>query len=105
MRVTVHLVSARDALAWRPIIQRVAEGGWRGSQWSKQIGGAHPEQVVAAARELLDGQAIGRTEIGKRLAERWPDADPFALGGTVLYLLATVQPPPGASGARAEPRP
>jgi Winged helix DNA-binding domain len=94
MRVTIHLVSARDALAWRPIIQRVAEGGWRGSQWSKQIGSADPEQVVAAARELVDGQAIGRTEIGKRLAERWPDADPFALGGTVLYLLATVQPPP-----------
>jgi hypothetical protein len=94
MRVTIHLVSARDALAWRPIIQRVAEGGWRGSQWSKQIGSAPAEQVVAAARELLDGQAIGRTEIGKRLAERWPDADPFALGGTVLYLLPTVQPTP-----------
>lgn len=94
MRVTIHLVSARDALAWRPIIQRVAEGGWRGSQWSKQIADADPADVVAAAYELLDGQAIGRTEIGKQLAGRWPDADPFALGGTVLYLVATVQPTP-----------
>ena len=69
MRVTIHLVSARDALAWRPIIQRVAEGGWRGSQWSKQIADADPADVVAAAYELLDGQAIGRTEIGKQLAQ------------------------------------
>ncbi len=94
MRITVHLVSARDALAWRPILQRVAEGGWRGSQWSKQIGTATGPEVQAAARELLDGRALGRTEIGRVLAERWPDADPFALGGTVLYLLPTVQPPP-----------
>jgi hypothetical protein len=94
MRVTVHLVSARDALAWRPILQRVAEGGWRGSQWSKQIGAATGPEVVAAAQELLDGRALGRTDIGRALAERWPDADPFALGGTVLYLLPTVQPPP-----------
>jgi hypothetical protein len=94
MRVTIHLVSARDALAWRPVIQRVADGGWRGSQWSKQIGGADPVEVVAAARDLLRDQAIGRTELGRLLGERWPDADPFALGGTVLYLLPTVQPPP-----------
>jgi hypothetical protein len=94
MRVTIHLVTARDALAWRPIIQRVAEGGWRGSQWSKQIGSATPGEVVAAARDLLDGRSLGRTEIGKILGERWPDADPFALGGTVLYLLPTVQPTP-----------
>jgi hypothetical protein len=94
MRVTVHLVSARDALAWRPVLQRVVEGGWRGSQWSKQIGSATGPEVLRAARELLDGQALGRTAIGNVLAERWPDADPFALGGTVLYLLPTVQPPP-----------
>jgi hypothetical protein len=94
MRVTIHLVSARDALAWRPVIQRVADGGWRGSQWSKQIGSATGPEVVAAARELLDGRAMGRTEIGRVLGERWPDADPFSLGGTVLYLLPTVQPTP-----------
>lgn len=94
MRVTVHLVSARDALAWRPILQRVAEGGWRGSRWSRQIGSADPAAVLAAARELIDERAVGRTELGQALAERFPDADPFALGGTVLYLQATVQPPP-----------
>src|SRR5580765_3041023 len=54
MRVTIHLVTARDALAWRPPLQRVAEGGWRGSQWSKQIGTADPHQVLSAARELID---------------------------------------------------
>jgi hypothetical protein len=94
MRVTIHLVSARDAQAWRPVIQRGADGGWRGRQWAKQIGAADPVEVVAAARDLLDGAAIGRTEIGRILSQRWPDADPFALGGTVLYLLPTVQPPP-----------
>jgi hypothetical protein len=94
MRVTIHLVSAPDALAWRPVLQRVADGGWRGSQWSKQIGAANPTEVLAAAREILDERAVGRTELGTLLAERFPDADPYALGGTVMYLQATVQPPP-----------
>lgn len=94
MRVTVHLVTARDALAWRPILQRVADGGWRGSQWSKQIGTAQPSDVLAAARELIDVEAVGRTELGNVLAERFPDADAYALGGTVMYLQPTVQATP-----------
>jgi hypothetical protein len=94
MRVTVHLVTARDALAWRPILQRVADGGWRGSQWSKQIGTAQPSAVLAAARELIDVEAVGRTELGNLLAQRFPDADPYALGGTVMYLQPTVQATP-----------
>jgi hypothetical protein len=94
MRVTVHLVTARDALAWRPILQRVADGGWRGSQWSKQIGTAKPAAVLAAARELIDVEPVGRTELGNVLGQRFPDADPYALGGTVMYLQPTVQATP-----------
>jgi hypothetical protein len=94
MRMTIHLVTARDALLWRPVIQRVCEGGYRGSQWSKQIADVDPRDVVTAARQLIDGTALGRTDIGKLLGERWPQADPYALGGTVMYLQATVQPPP-----------
>ena len=105
MRVTIHLVSARDALAWRPIIQRVAEGGWRGSQWSKQIGDADPAEVVAAARELLDGQAIGRTEIGKQLAPsagRTPTRSPSAAPCSTWWRRCSRRP--AASGARAASR-
>jgi Winged helix DNA-binding domain len=94
MRVTVHLVTARDALAWRPILQQVADGGWRGSQWSKQIGTADPAAVLAAAREWIDVDAVGRTELGNLLGQRFPDADPYALGGTVMYLQPTVQATP-----------
>ncbi len=94
MRMTIHLVSAPDALAWRPVLQRVADGGWRGSQWSKQIGAADPAEVLSAARDILDERAVGRTELGTLLAERFPEADPYALGGSVMYLQATVQPAP-----------
>jgi Winged helix DNA-binding domain len=94
MRVTIHLVSARDALAWRALLTRVAEGGWRGSQWSKQIGDADPAEVLAAARQLIDVDAIGRTDLGLLLAQRFPQADPYALGGTVMYLQPTVQATP-----------
>jgi Winged helix DNA-binding domain len=94
MRVTIHLVTARDALAWRPILQRVAEGNWRGSQWSKQIGPARPDDILAAARELIDVDAMGRTDLGKALSQRFPEADAYALGGTVMYLQATVQATP-----------
>jgi hypothetical protein len=105
MRVTIHLVSARDALAWRPLLQRVAEGGWRGSQWSKQIGTADPRDVLSAARELIDIDAIGRTELGTVLGQRFPDADPYALSGTVLYLQPTVQATPrGVWGEGGAPR-
>ncbi len=96
MRMTIHLVSARDALAWRPVLQPMAEGGWRGSQWSKQIGSARPADVLAAASELMEraGDGIGRTRLGQLLAERFPDADPFSLGGTVAYLMPIAQPTP-----------
>jgi Winged helix DNA-binding domain len=94
MRVTIHLVSARDALAWRTLLTRVAEGGWRGSQWSKQIGDADPAEVLTAVRELIDVEAIGRTDLGLLLAQRFPQADPFALGGTAMYLQPTVQATP-----------
>lgn len=94
MRMTIHLVTAHDALAWRPVVQRVADGGWRGSVWSKQIGTADPAAVLAAARELIDVDGVGRTELGTRLAPLFPDADPYALGGTVMYLQPMVQPTP-----------
>ena len=94
MRMTIHLVTARDALAWRPVLQPMAEGGWRGSQWSKQIGSAGPAESSPPRASCWTAGAVGRTELGQLLAERFPDADPFALGGTVLYLLPTVQPTP-----------
>jgi hypothetical protein len=94
MRMTIHLVTARDALAWRTLLQPMAAGSWRGSQWSKQIGTAAADDVVAAARELLGDGGIGRTDLGKLLAPQFPDAEPFALGGTVAYLLPVAQPTP-----------
>src|SRR6202000_1852368 len=51
MRSTIHLVTAADALAWRPLVQPVQDQGLA-SNWGEQLAGAGRGQVAAAGREL-----------------------------------------------------
>jgi Winged helix DNA-binding domain len=95
MRRTVHLVTAEDALAWRTrhdamLRQRVL-GVYR-----RELDGIDLEELAAAGRDVMaDGEARSMTEIGRRLATRWPDAGPRPLGEAVVAaLVPMVQTPP-----------
>jgi hypothetical protein len=104
MRTTIHLVSARDCLEIRPIIQPVVERQWRYSPFAKALAGLDIDEVIAAGLGLLAERPQTAGAIGKRLAERWPDRDPSSLGHAVRWLVPMVQiPPRGLWGRGGQP--
>ena len=104
MRTTIHLVSARDCLEIRPIIQPVVERQWRYSPFAKALAGLDIDEVLDAGLALLAERPQTAGAIGKRLAERWPDRDPSSLGHAVRWLVPMVQiPPRGLWGRGGQP--
>ena len=104
MRTTIHLVSARDCLEIRPLIQPVVERQWRYSPFAKALGGLDIDEVLAAGLALLAERPQTAGAIGKRLAERWPDRDASSLGYAVRWLVPMVQiPPRGIWGRGGQP--
>jgi hypothetical protein len=95
LRTTIHLLTARDWLAIRPVLQVVQERGfWTGSPFGRQIRGVPLEEVLAAGRALLDEKPRPANTLGKLLHEQWPDADATSLGYAVRYLVPLVQTTP-----------
>jgi hypothetical protein len=91
MRGTIHLVSARDALLLRPlidpVISRATDGNW-------SVGDLDRDVLAAAGRELVEAQPRTFAQLGALLAERFPDADPQALAQQIRALVPLVQVPP-----------
>jgi len=95
LRTTLHLVTARDALRMRPVLQPVLERGYAsGSPFHKQLVGVDLDALVAAGRSMLDHQPLTTAQLGRRLGEQWPDRDPVSLAYAVRYLVPLVQIPP-----------
>jgi Winged helix DNA-binding domain len=93
MRSTIHLVSARDCLAFHPITQPVRARTFT-SPWAKGLGDADVREVAAAGLELLAERPRTRAELSALLAPRWPDADPKSLAQAVTFNAPLVQVPP-----------
>lgn len=104
MRSTIHLVTARDCLALRPLVQPVLERALRGT-YGRQLAGLDLQEVANAGRALLEEQPLTFAELGGALRERWPDRAMNALSNAVRALLPLVQVPPrgvwGAGGPAA----
>jgi Winged helix DNA-binding domain len=100
MRGTIHLVSARDCLPLRRLVQPVLERGLRGS-FGKQLAGVDPRAVAVAARELVESEPMTFSQLGEALAARWPDHPPAALAQAVRAHVPLVQVPPRAVWGRA----
>ncbi len=95
MRATIHLVTARDALAIRPVLQSWLERNlYKATPFGRQIEGIDLEALTAAARKLLVDEPMMFTELGRRLGERFPGYDPTALGYAVREYVPLVQVPP-----------
>jgi len=94
MRTTIHLLTASDFRAIRPLLQPVVERAFRDGPFSKALAGVDIDDVVAAGRALLDERPRTIDEVGKELQQRWPDRDPDPLGYAVRYLVPAVQTPP-----------
>lgn len=99
MRGTVHMVTVRDALLFRPLVQIVVERGHIGA-FGRRMGGADPGELAATARELLAEGPIGARELGRRLVARGIGDDPEAIGNAARVYVPMVQlPPRGVWGA------
>ncbi|GAA2716202.1 winged helix DNA-binding domain-containing protein [Actinoplanes palleronii] len=109
MRRTVHLVTADDAVAWRPrhqsLLRQKAVGVYR-----TDLAAVDLDELTARAQELMaDGQPRSLGEVGRALAEHWPATRPRVLGEVaVAALVPSVQLPPrgtwrSSAGARYLP--
>jgi hypothetical protein len=93
MRSTIHLVSARDCHALRPLLFPVNESSLAGHFGSRLVG-VDLAAVLRAGRDLLEERPRTRAELRSLLGQRWPDADAEALAFAVSYLAGLVQVPP-----------
>jgi hypothetical protein len=100
MRGTIHLVTARDCLPLRRLVQPVLERGMRGV-FGKQLTGVDPAALAAAGRSLVEAEPMTFSQLGQALAERWPDNPPAALAQAVRAFVPLVQLPPRAVWGRA----
>ena len=105
LRTTIHLMTADDWLALRPVLQVVSDRGFAtGSPFGRQLAGMDIGEVLDAGREALAEQALTASQLRTILGARWPDRDASSLAYAVRYLLPLVQTTPRAVwGKRGQP--
>ncbi|MFF7247317.1 winged helix DNA-binding domain-containing protein [Embleya sp. NPDC008237] len=102
MRGTVHLVTAADCLALRPVVQPIYDA----DLYRNQLHGLGDSKVdvaelVAAGRELMSEQPLTAKALGLALAERFPGEDPKVLAHALRSRAPLVQVPPRALWGRS----
>ncbi len=104
MRGTIHLVSARDCLMLRPLVQPAVDRGLS-LLLGLQLAGVDTAALAAAGRVLVEERPLTFSELGAALSAQWPQHPPAALAQGVRALVPLVQVPPravwGAAGQAA----
>jgi hypothetical protein len=94
LRGTLHLVTARDAIALRALVQPGIERVIYGSSPLRNaVDSVDMDELLSALGGWLEERPRKRAELVKEIAARWPDADADALG-YAMYALPTVQVTP-----------
>jgi len=100
MRGTIHLVSARDCLPLRRLVQPAIERGMHNAH-GKYLAGVDSKALAAAGRALVESEPMTFSQLGGALAEHWPDYRPNDLAQAVRAFVPLVQVPPRAVWGRA----
>jgi hypothetical protein len=101
MRGTVHLLTVDDARALRPLHAEYLARALATSNWQAGLAGLDLPAVAAAGRSLVEEAPRPFGELGRLLAQRWPDRDPATLAQVVRSLAPLVQVPPRAVWGRS----
>lgn len=102
MRNTVHLVSARDCLDWRALFYPLHAADFS-AHFRHGTQGVDRDALLSQAKRLLAERPRTRAELGKLLAEHWPDADPSALAYAATHHIALCQVPPRGIWGKSGP--
>jgi len=105
MRGTIHLVSARDCLWLRPLLQPFLERQvWANATYGRaHLDGMDVDALLEAGRALLEEEPRSVAALRELLGPRWPDRDPSALAFAVRLLLPVVFVPPRGVWGRSGP--
>ena len=93
MRATQHLVTARDYLRLRPVLQPMLDQRCR-HNFGRATAGIATAELMEAGRAMLEERPHTVTELKARLSERWPKHESNALGFSIQLLLPLVHVPP-----------
>ncbi|HEY5579000.1 MAG TPA: crosslink repair DNA glycosylase YcaQ family protein [Acidimicrobiia bacterium] len=93
LRATIHLVTAADCLDLDATTRPVSARTFGSTSYSKNTAGMDVGQFLTRGRQLLEARPMGRAELGRVLAEQWPDRDPQSM------TYAGVLSPPSGPGS------
>lgn len=93
MRGTVHLVTVRDALLLRALVQPAIERGHNGA-FRRPMAGVDPKRIAAVVRELLADGPITARQLAQQLIDRGIGEDLASLSNATHTYAPLVQVPP-----------
>jgi hypothetical protein len=93
MRWTLHLVTARDCLALRPVLQPVMERRMRAC-FGRHLGAVELTRLVELGRALVEEEPRTLGDVGQLLAAEWPGHEPRVLANALSALTPLVHVPP-----------
>lgn len=94
-RSTIHLVTRRDCLTLRPVLQSALDRNlWVGSPFGRHLKGIDLDALLTAGRALVEAAPRTPAELGRLLRAQFPDRDAASLANALRNLLPLVQVPP-----------
>ncbi len=102
MRSTIHLVTAADCLALRPVLQPVLDRGLQGT-YGARLAGVDRAAVTTRGRALVEAAPLTFSRLGAGLVPEFPGRDPDALAMAVRAWVPLVQVPPRGVWGRPGP--
>jgi hypothetical protein len=96
MRATIHLMSSRDFLAIRPVMQPCMDREiYQNQTYGRhRLDGLDMDAVLAAGHSLMASAPQTAVQLREALGPQWPDREPPSLAHAVRCLLPTIQVPP-----------
>jgi hypothetical protein len=91
MRNTIHLVTARDAFALKPLFTPFGERGFiHGSPWGKGMTEQDLVEIRTVGAEFMGERPHTVAELAKRMAQRFSNRDAVAMAYGVRYMVPLV---------------